>query len=154
MKLGGTRRNARTDVDMVPMINFAFLLLVFFLLIGRIAPAEPLAVVPARSATLDPAQAAGDVLLVASDGRLAFTGPGSAGGLRGAFDEVALPARAAAWVAAHPHEPLPVKADARFEATQMIGLLDVLRDAGVREVRLLTVPARGGVDASSVQAAR
>jgi biopolymer transport protein ExbD len=134
VKLRGPKRSSRVDIDMVPMINFAFLLLVFFLLVGRIAPADPLGVEPARSHTLDPAQQATDVLLVGADSRVAFGGV--------VLGPEALAARMSAWSVAHPGMPLPVKADARLEATAAIALLDTLRDAGVRDVRLLTVQAR------------
>jgi biopolymer transport protein ExbD len=134
VKLRVPKRSSRAEIDMVPMINFAFLLLVFFLLVGRIAPLDPLDVQPARSHGFDPAQQASDVLLVGADGRVAFGGE--------VLAPAAVAAQLSAWAAAHPGAPLPVKADARLEATAAIALLDTLRDAGVRDVRLLTVQAR------------
>lgn len=134
MKLKVAPRASRADLDMVPMINFAFLLLVFFLLVGRLAPADPLDVQPARSHAFDPAQQAADVLLVGADGRVAFGGA--------VLAREVLAARMSTWAAAHPGAALPVKADARLDATAAIALLETLRDAGVRDVRLLTVQAR------------
>ena len=134
MKLRAPKRAGRADIDMVPMINFAFLLLVFFLLVGRLAPADPLEVRPAQSRAFDAAQQSGDVLLVAADGRLAFGGT--------VLAPEALAQRVSAWAAAHPGAPLPLKADAQLEAGRAIALLDILRDAGVRDVRLLTVQTR------------
>lgn len=118
---------------MVPMINFVFLLLIFFLLAGRLAPADPLGVTPPRS---DVATRAGEApaaaLLLAADGRLALGAD--------LIDAAELPAHMRAWQVTHGNRPLELKADAGADATNLIAVLQTLRDAGVVEVRLLTRP--------------
>lgn len=131
MKIPTRVRTPRTDVDMVPMINFAFLLLIFFLLIGRFGPLDAFAVLsPRADAPAVAGEATPDQLLVGKDGRLAL------GQQR--LEAAELGPRAAAWQAAHPAEPLYLKADAEFDAAQLVVLLETLREAGVSEVRLLT----------------
>jgi len=133
MKLPSPKRPARSDIDMVPMINFAFLLLIFFMLAGTLVPAQKMPIDPPRSAQATPADPSGNVLLVAEDGRVGFAGE--------LLLESELPARIAQWRKEHPQEPLRVKADAAVDATRVIQLLQSLRAAGIEHVSLLA--ARG-----------
>ncbi len=133
MKLPTIRRSARSDIDMVPMINFAFLLLIFFMLAGTLVPAQKLPIDPPRSALATPADPSGNVLLMAADGSVGFAGE--------LLPEAALPARVAQWQREHPQEPLRVKADAAVDAARVIQLLQSLRAAGIEHVSLLA--ARG-----------
>jgi biopolymer transport protein ExbD len=135
MKLGPARRASRTDLDMVPMINVAFLLLIFFLLVGRYGAAEPFRVQPPRAeAAVAPGEAQA-VLLLAADGRLGFAG-------REVGLAELLPA-VRAWQQAHPGQVLELKADATAEATELVRLLAQLRTAGLEEVRVLARPPAG-----------
>ncbi len=119
---------------MVPMINVAFLLLTFFLLLGRFGRPDILGVDPPRATRAAPASVGeADVLLLARDGRMALG--------REPIESRDLAMRAAAWQAEHPGEALRVKADAAAEAVDLVERLEILRDAGVAEVRLLTRPS-------------
>ena len=133
MKLPTSQREKRTDIDMVPMINFAFLLLIFFMLAGTLAPAQKTPIDPPRSTLATPADPSGNVLLVAADGRVGF---GSEWVL-----ESELPARIAQWRKEHPQEALRVKADAAADAALVINILQRLRASGIEHVSLLA--ARG-----------
>lgn len=131
MRLPAPRRQPRTDVDMVPMINFAFLLLIFFMLVGRFGPLDLFPVTPPRAAA-GPVEGEGEVevLLLGADGALGF------GRERiGASD---LPDRIGRWQLAHPKQALLLKADAGADAARLVELLETLRAAGVAEVRLMT----------------
>ncbi len=133
MKLPTPKRESRTDIDMVPMINFAFLLLIFFMLAGTLVPAQKMPIDPPRSALATPADPSGNVLLLAADGHAGFAGE--------LLPEAELPARIAQWHKEHPQESLRVKADAAVDATRVINILQRLRAAGIEHVSLLT--ARG-----------
>ena len=133
MNIPKTGRAARYDIDMVPMINFAFLLLIFFMLAGTLVPAQKMPVDPPRSALATPADPSGNVLLVTADGRVGFAGE--------VLAPADLPARIASWRKQHPQEPLRVKADAAVDALRVIQLLQDLRAAGIEHVSLLA--ARG-----------
>lgn len=134
MNVPTPRRRPRTDVDMVPMINFAFLLLIFFMLVGRFGPLDPFPVAPPRAAA-GPVEIAPEteVLLLGADGALAFG--------RERIGASGLAARAIRWKLAHPAQALPIKADAAADAARLVELLETLRAAGVAEVRLMTRPA-------------
>lgn len=133
MKLPSPKRAARADIDMVPMINFAFLLLIFFMLAGTLVPAQKTPIDPPRSALATPADPSGNVLLIAADGRAGFAGE--------LLSEAELLTRIAQWRKDHPQEPLRVKADAAVDATQVIRILQSLRASDIEHVSLLT--ARG-----------
>ena len=136
MKIPQPARRPRTDVDMVPMINFAFLLLIFFMLVGRFGPLDAFAVDPPRAdAPPVEGEADADLLLIGKDGRIAFG--------RERIDRADVGTHAANWQVAHPGQALQVKADADADAAELVDLLAVLRDAGVGEIRLLTRPVRG-----------
>ena len=130
MKLPLPPRPRRSDIDMVPMINFAFLLLIFFMLAGTLAPAQKLPVHPPDSVTAAAADPSGDVLVFAADGRTAFA--------EGIVPRAELPARIRRWLQQHPHQTLRVKADAAADAAEVIGVLQLLRAAGVEHISLLT----------------
>lgn len=122
---------AARDIDMVPMINFAFLLLIFVILSGVIAAPDLLPVQPPRSAAqaaLDPTP---DTVVVDASGRIAF------GGAVVEPDE--LLRRVQVWASTAGDRALIVKADAGADAQRVVVVLEVLRAAGVARASLMTV---------------
>jgi len=120
---------------MLPLVNIVFLLLIFFMLAGAVSAPDPLAVQPPRSMN----DASGDdlpsMLVVGSDGRLALG--------REVFTIEGLPPRIDAWLSVVPPGfPLTVKADANAEALGIVNLLEVLKQQGVVNVRLMTARVR------------
>lgn len=119
------------DARVLPLINVVFLLLIFFMLAGALAPADPFRVEPPLSLSEAPPPPEPRVLLVGPDGRLALDGE--------PLDEATLLQRLGEGL--EPGAPLPelhIKADATLEALQIVGLLETLRSTGLRHVRLLT----------------
>lgn len=116
-------RSSRTGADsIVPMINVAFLLLVFFLMTAVLAPSDPFEVTPPVSDAGGDAEATSDTLLIGANGDLAL------GSKRGeAVFEVL------------PESPLRIRADASLEGATLAGLLDRLARRGVSSVELITV---------------
>ena len=111
MQIPAPPRRRRAEA-IVPMINVVFLLLIFFMMTSRIAPAPPVEVSPPRAApqTLAEGEA---VLWVTAKGDPAF------GDLRGA----------AVWpaLAALPADvPLTVTADAALPAARLAAILSRL----------------------------
>lgn len=132
MKLTRQRRARPRSLDeaLLPLVNIVFLLMVFFLASGRFAVTQPAAGAP-RSAQAGTPTAAPRVLQLHEDGSLSLQAQ--------RFSEAELPRRALDWQGA----PLDVRAAAGLPAQRVLHLLAVLRDAGVSEVRLLTVKAPG-----------
>lgn len=120
----------RNDDDRIlPLINVVFLLLIFFMIAGRLTSADPFEIAPPTSASGEDPAAGEALVLVAADGRLALDGaPVSeaelADRLRGAEGR-----------------QIRLKADANAEAVRVVAVMEVLQEAGIEKLDLLTVPA-------------
>jgi biopolymer transport protein ExbD len=139
MKLARPAVPKRRDDHLVPLINIIFLMLIFFMVVGHIVPAEPFSVEPPHARHGRAADSDDGILLIAADGQLAF-------------DDVVIEAAELAdcvsdWLADRSvgqgvaPRTLTVKADAGVRSGQLRQTLDILRAAGVARVTLLT--ARG-----------
>jgi biopolymer transport protein ExbD len=117
------------DEHVIPLINVVFLLLIFFMLVGRIEPPAPVAVEPPASARARAVAPAGPVVAVAADGRAWLDGA--------PIEPAALAERAAG------ARGVLVRADGRAPAGRVIAVLRALEAAGARDVRLLARPAEG-----------
>jgi len=120
-----SRPRGGQDRAIVPMINVVFLLLIFFLMTASLTPPPPLDITaPVAEAPLtDPEPG---TLYIAADGTLAF---------EGVTGDRAL-AELAATVS---DTALPIHADAAFPAAELARLLPRLAEAGISDIRLLTV---------------
>jgi biopolymer transport protein ExbD len=131
-------RETRDD-HLIPLINVIFLMLIFFMIVGRIAPSEPLTVEPPISEQGREGDDQARVLLIGPDGGIALDGE--------LITRAALGERIAAWVTetrdptASRMTKLTLKADASVRAGALRETLDLLRAAGVERVSLVT--ARG-----------
>ncbi|WP_349369053.1 biopolymer transporter ExbD [Salinarimonas sp.] len=128
----------RNDEERVlPLINVVFLLLIFFMLAGRLATSDPFEIAPPRSASEGPAETGDLLVLVGADGELALDGA--------RVEEAALRAAVAERLAGDAEAQVRLKADGRAEATAVVAVMELLREAGVERLRLLTVPGGGDV---------
>jgi len=138
MKLVPRRAPRRRDDHLIPLINVIFLMLIFFMIVGQIRPAEALRVEPPKTQQQISAGAGERVLVLAPDGRLASDGRIlSREALRAHLGErQAQPGAGKAAPA-----PLTLKADAAVSAALLRETLDLLADAGIAQVELLSVAA-------------
>jgi biopolymer transport protein ExbD len=121
------------DERILPLINVVFLLLIFFMLAGQLAATDPFDIEPPSSASENEPGAADIVVLIGADGRL---------GLDGAILDAGLRAALAARAGDGFRMPeVRVKADGRTPATRVVEVMELMREAGVKKLRLLTVPA-------------
>ena len=134
MRIHPPAENHRTEVTIIPMVNVVFLLLIFFMLVGRIAPNDSLDIsLPVSSS----GQAQSDELThiaIAADGRMVLDGD--------ELDMSALIGVVADMVKEDSRTRFELKADANLEANQLILVMEVLRQAGVQELALVTERAR------------
>jgi biopolymer transport protein ExbD len=129
------RRVRRFDAEagILPLINVVFLLLIFFMLAGQLTQAAPFSVTPPVSEQAGAAGPQADepreaAILLAADGRLALNGqPIEAPDLKSAVAEQ---------LAVRPDLPVSLKADGATEAAEVVAVMEVLRDAGVRRLQL------------------
>jgi biopolymer transport protein ExbD len=124
------------EVALIPLINVVFLLLIFFMIVGTIAPTDALPIDPpvsrqGQATEPDPVQ-----LLIDADGRIALNGEViPADQLTSALAE----SLKSADIPDTPETPLnlTLKADGALVMAELRALLTQLRALGVERVRLL-----------------
>jgi biopolymer transport protein ExbD len=134
MRFSRPKPTRDSEANLIPLINMVFLLLIFFMLAGRLAPTELMALEPPRSDSLRSAQVTKLVVLVDQSGQIRLEGE--------TLDEETLAERIALHLTDGPQR-LQIKADAALDAMQLLNLLEQMRAAGAEELDLLTL-ARGG----------
>lgn len=128
-------RPRNDDERILPLINVVFLLLIFFMLAGKLSASDPFEVAPPRSASEASVDARELVIALGPQGQLAFDGV--------MLDEASL-AQAVGDRLTQEDAPVPriwLKADGQADATRLIAIMETLRSAGVERLKLLTVPA-------------
>lgn len=124
----------RNDEERIlPLINVVFLLLIFFMLAGRIAATDPFEVTPPSSTSETPAGSKDILVVMGADGRLALDGE--------TVRREALQASVAERLTERNPARVRFKADSRAEAAEVVAVMEILREAGVERLKLLTVPA-------------
>ena len=124
-------RRKDDDERILPLINVVFLLLIFFMLAGHLAASDPFEIAPPRSASEAGAEDRELQILLSDDGRLALDGV--------EIEEAGLVALVAVRVAESASLRVQFKADGRSDATQAVAIMEQLREAGVKRLKLLTV---------------
>ena len=127
-----TPRRKNDEERVLPLINVVFLLLIFFMLAGKLSASDPFRVEPPRSLSEGPPAPQDSLVLVGADGRLALDGE--------VMEGPALKAALAARLAGETEVRVRLKADGRAEATRVVAVMELLREAGVERLKLLTVP--------------
>lgn len=123
--------------NVIPLINIVFLLLIFFMLTGTLAAPDPIEIDPPEArqdlrAAEEPEQG---LLLLSAAGDVAFEGD--------ATHMEALPEMIRARLEENENLRLTLKADAGVQASRLLDVMDVLRDAGAERILLLTQPEEG-----------
>ncbi|WP_439514705.1 ExbD/TolR family protein [Oceanibaculum nanhaiense] len=127
----GRHRERNSDEGIIPLINVVFLLLIFFMLAGKLSQIDPFEVTPPDSASESLPDGSTLTVLVGADGRIAFDGK--------PMELEALPAA----LAEHAKDGavLRLKADQQAEADRVIEVMESLRAAGIEKLSLLTTKA-------------
>ena len=127
-------RPKNDDERILPLINVVFLLLIFFMLAGKLAAIDPIQVDPPRSESEGPINQRELVIVVGEDGKLALDGA--------LIEKADLQAAAAEKLAGEtPPSQVWLKADGRAESLRVIAVMEILREAGVERLKLLTIPS-------------
>ncbi|MGB7757095.1 MAG: biopolymer transporter ExbD [Salinisphaera sp.] len=126
---------ARLDDAVLPLTNVVFLLLIFFMLAGRLAAPSPLGVDPPHSTSPTPADQQGIEVSLGADGRVALDDQ--------PMQNDALEKAVRQRLQQRPNTPVRLRADAGLATSRVVKLMDVLRAAGARRLRLVTQSTRG-----------
>ncbi len=137
MRIGKTRRPALA-LDMTPMIDVVFLLLIFFLTTSQLAElaASELDLPREPGSKEKQAVASGLVVNIGPDGTITI--------LDESIGLAALPAIVRAALSADADAVPVVRADRMAPAARLNEVMDALRSGGCRSVRLATVTREGG----------
>lgn len=129
-----TRETTVKDDDerILPLINIIFLLLIFFMLAGRIASIDPFDVAPPVSVSETPSETMETVVYVSGDGKLALNDE--------ILGEAELRAAVAEAMAGGNLDPIRLKADGDADTTRVVAVMELLREEGIESLRLLTLP--------------
>ncbi|MEL6219907.1 MAG: biopolymer transporter ExbD [Pseudomonadota bacterium] len=131
------RKRIHDEDRILPLINIVFLLLIFFMAVGRLSATDPFRIDPPESHSTG-APATGPLLIaVGAEGQLALNGD--------VLDEATLLARVASGGVSGdgPVPEVRIKSDGGAEAVRVVALIERLRQSGVETVRLMTVPVSG-----------
>jgi len=123
------------DDGIVPLINIVFLLLIFFLIAGTIAPRPEIAVAYPETRVSPVTRPPADAVFVSAGGYISYRGA--------AVGPETLTAMIAADLPDLAGEHLPVVVDRALPAKELSPVLNALTVAGVTKVRLITLRARG-----------
>tara|TARA_B100000513_G_scaffold148416_1_gene69079 strand:+ start:765 stop:1178 length:414 start_codon:yes stop_codon:yes gene_type:complete len=125
------RRTTSDDDRILPLINVVFLLLIFFMLAGHLAATDPFNVEPPTSLSETEPEKSPHVVLIGGDGQLAYDGK--------VLEQEALVQALTAEVDGGAVD-FQLKADGGAAAVRMVEIMELMRQAGVKKVRVLTVP--------------
>ncbi len=125
------RKPERELVNITPLIDVVFILLVFFMLAGAIEPAEPFPISPAASSSEIRGDVQDFVILIDADGQIALDDQ------RLTRDGLTDAVRTA--LIAQPGALIQLKPDADADAVEVIEIMESIRDAGASYIVLLTV---------------
>ena len=130
MKFGLQSQERRMDLTVLPMVNVVFLLLIFFMLVGRIGPTEELDISPPLSESGQ--VESGRPLRVEIDrsGVIALDGK--------VIDTTGLIVFVTDLLRQDPSTQLQLKADAGLDANNLIRIMETLRLIGVAKLTLVT----------------
>ena len=125
------RGDKNDDERVLPLINMVFLLLIFFMLAGKLT-AEQMKIEPPLSTSQDPSSPQAVTLSMDAQGRLFLNAR------RVPQDNLQLA------LARHPDvgsvdSPLVLRASAAAEAAKVVAVMGRLREAGIDQLQLLTI---------------
>lgn len=123
------------DVHILSLVSIIFLLIIFFMVAGQLSAPDTLDITPPYSASERAALSAGLLVEVDTDGRIALDGT--------PITPAKLQSATQAYLAQYPNAPVRLKADGLTHASRVIAVMTVLREAGVEQVRLLTMESGG-----------
>jgi len=133
MRFDRTARRRDQGEPVLPLINIVFLLLIFFMIAGKLTSSDPFEVTPPDSAAESLPDGEAPSLLLGADGSLAFEGE--------VLAREALPGVLAALQAEGRLERLRLRADATADTPDVVALMELLRESGVERLHLLTLQA-------------
>ena len=130
MKLRQHQKKHKTE-STIALINIVFLMLIFFLVAGTVAAPVGDLVEPPKLETLPIDMPESDLLQITKEGEFYWKGE------RSNLDELITRFQGAA------RADIKLMADRQLNALKLVRILDKLRNAGVKDIKLITIKGRG-----------
>lgn len=130
MKFGLQSQERHMDLTVLPMVNVVFLLLIFFMLVGRVGPKEELEISPPLSESGQMESGRPVRVEINQSGAIAFNGK--------IIDTTELIVVITDLLRQDPSTQLQLKADAGLDANSLIRIMETLRLIGVAKLTLVT----------------
>lgn len=141
MHLSKAKKHRRVmPENTIPLINVVFLMLIFFLIAGTVAPPVSTELRPPKSEELPLMPPAGNAVEILADGTLIHRGQRLP--LETILERFPAPVDAASTQEGTLPEVIHILADKALPASKMMPILQAFRAAGHKSIRLVTV--RGG----------
>ncbi len=122
------RGTANPDDNLIPLINIVFLLLIFFMVAGQIAPQQDM--------TIDPPASTSQKALEPAELELSLTAAGELRSAGDPIDAAALQTRIVALTQAEEDLRVSLRADTNATAADLDGVFNQLREHGVSTITL------------------
>ena len=126
-------RSRSENERILPLIDVVLLLLIFVMLTGQLVEIDPITAEPPRSASTGMAGTGELAIVIGAGSELALDGQ--------LIDRAALHDAVAKKLIGNAAPQVWLKADGGAESIQVIAIMDILREAGVERLKLLTTPA-------------
>jgi len=130
MQFPRKRHNPSEDQRILPLTNIVFLLLIFFMLAGRLSAPDAFSIQPPQSVSQAPAHATGLLIEVNDRGVIAIDGE--------RIEPQDLRPAVQAYLDANTQGEVRLKADGDTNASRIVAVMGVLREVGIERLRLLT----------------
>jgi biopolymer transport protein ExbD len=118
------------EEHILPLINVVFLLLIFFMVAGKLTTSDPFKLDPAKSISETSVENETAIIHMGDSNKLAFQNE--------EMDKATLLSRLSTYMQDNPDSKIRLKVDGVHSAGDVLQFLTSLRDSGVEKVALLT----------------
>lgn len=130
LKQRNSRPQKNSDEHILPLINVVFLLLIFFMIAGRLTTSDPFKIDPSSSLSSTQEESEIAVIHMGTQGELAFQNE--------PMDQGTLKDKVRGYLMDHPDHILRLKVDGTYAAGAVLKLMTDLREVGVEKLSLVT----------------
>lgn len=124
------KRTKGSDEHILPLINVVFLLLIFFMIAGKLTPSDPFKITPSTSISSTKTIPDSAIIHMGKKGEITFQNV--------AVTQEQLKEKVEQFLKDTPKAKIRLKVDAEHPAGKVLTLMTTLRDFGVEKISLIT----------------
>ncbi len=130
LKQRAIKRQKNSEEHILPLINVVFLLLIFFMIAGRLTTSDPFKIDPSKSISSTKVNQETVIIHIAEDGKLAFQNI--------EVSQEELNNKITRYLRENPHAVPRIKVSGYYAAGKVLTIMTDLRKIGVEKVSLIT----------------